>query len=325
MNAAGGHEAARAAARLLRVFVLLRQSKSATLRLNKIRAILTGSLGLIAILAPAGAVGAAGAISTAGKSSRPVRLDKADLIPGPNGGLQLAQPRLTVTGTMRIKGTVGASLYRSARAAGGSPAAVQHFLQALDPRVDFGEIAPDDRFEFVVAYSLPAGGAAVIGRIIHLDLTSSCGRSRLVARQDAAGLATLPAPFPDRTPLVGRLTSGFGMRFHPILGRARMHAGIDLAAAYGAPVRAVSDGTVAFAGWHGGHGNFVRLDAGGGDGSGYAHMSRIAVAPGMRVLAGQVIGYVGSTGLSTGPHLHYELYRGGRTVNPLSGASARAD
>ena len=71
-----------------------------------------------------------------------------------------------------------------------------------------------------------------------------------------------------------------------------------------------------FAGYHGGHGNYVRLANGGGLGSGYAHMSRIAVYPGMHVHQGQVIGYVGSTGLSPGPHLHYEVYRNGMTVNP---------
>ncbi|HTO28531.1 MAG TPA: M23 family metallopeptidase, partial [Devosia sp.] len=89
-------------------------------------------------------------------------------------------------------------------------------------------------------------------------------------------------------------------------------------AGYGTPIYAVSDGTVAFAGRHGGHGNFVKLNHGGGLGTGYAHMSRIAVSNGQRVRRGQVIGYVGSTGLSTGPHLHYEMYRGGKTVNPAS-------
>ena len=97
-----------------------------------------------------------------------------------------------------------------------------------------------------------------------------------------------------------------------------MHGGVDFGAPHGAPIYAVGDATVAYAGWHGGHGNYVKLDHGSGYGTGYAHMSRIAVSPGTRVRAGQVIGYVGSTGLSTGPHLHYELYRGGQKVNPLS-------
>jgi murein DD-endopeptidase MepM/ murein hydrolase activator NlpD len=119
-------------------------------------------------------------------------------------------------------------------------------------------------------------------------------------------------------PVAGRITSGYGLRRHPILGFTRMHAGIDFGAAWGSPVYAVTDGTVSYAGWHGGHGNYVRLEHGGGIGTGYGHMSRIAVSPGMQVRRGQVIGYVGSSGLSTGPHLHYELYRNGQTVDPMS-------
>ena len=80
----------------------------------------------------------------------------------------------------------------------------------------------------------------------------------------------------------------------------------------------MTDGVVSYSGWHGGHGNYVRLAHGGGIDTGYGHMSRIAVGVGMHVTRGQVIGYVGSTGLSTGPHLHYELYRGGQPVDPLS-------
>jgi murein DD-endopeptidase MepM/ murein hydrolase activator NlpD len=97
-----------------------------------------------------------------------------------------------------------------------------------------------------------------------------------------------------------------------------MHSGIDYGAAWGSPIYAVTDGRVAHAGWQGGHGNYVRLEHGGSIATGYGHMSRIAVTPGMMVRRGQVIGYVGSTGLSTGAHLHYEVYRGGQTVNPMS-------
>ena len=118
-------------------------------------------------------------------------------------------------------------------------------------------------------------------------------------------------------PVNGHVTSGYGQRFHPILGYARMHAGVDFGAAWGSPIIATAAGVVSFAGYHGGHGNYVRLEHGGGLGTGYGHMSRIAVTPGERVRAGEIIGYVGSTGLSTGPHLHYEMYRNGQTVNPL--------
>ena len=97
-----------------------------------------------------------------------------------------------------------------------------------------------------------------------------------------------------------------------------MHSGQDYRAGYGTPIRAVTDGRVVYAGRNGGYGNYVRLAHAGGLGTGYAHMSRIAVGSGSAVRAGQVIGYVGSTGLSTGPHLHYEMYRGNRKVDPSS-------
>jgi murein DD-endopeptidase MepM/ murein hydrolase activator NlpD len=113
-----------------------------------------------------------------------------------------------------------------------------------------------------------------------------------------------------------RVSSGFGMRMHPILGYSRFHKGMDFAAVHGTPVRAVTDGMVAIAGRHGGNGNFVRLSHSAALGTSYSHLSRIAVSPGSYVRQGQVIGYVGSTGLSTGPHLHFEVYRNGAPVNP---------
>ena len=119
-------------------------------------------------------------------------------------------------------------------------------------------------------------------------------------------------------PTGGRKTSGYGMRRHPILRYKRMHSGLDFGGGYGAPIYAVTDGEVTFAGRKGGYGKFVKIKHSGGLASGYAHMSRIAVSNGRKVRKGQIIGYIGSTGLSTGPHLHYELYRNGRTINPNS-------
>jgi murein DD-endopeptidase MepM/ murein hydrolase activator NlpD len=119
-------------------------------------------------------------------------------------------------------------------------------------------------------------------------------------------------------PVPGRVTSPFGKRFHPILGYERMHKGVDLAAAYGSPIVAAADGRVVSAGWHGGYGNQVAIAHGGGMQTTYGHMSRIAAFAGEAVRRGQVIGYVGSTGLSTGPHVHFEVTKDGRPVNPLS-------
>ena len=97
-----------------------------------------------------------------------------------------------------------------------------------------------------------------------------------------------------------------------------MHQGIDYGAPMGSPIDAATDGVVSFAGWHGGHGNYVQIRHAGGLGTGYAHMSRIIAHAGEHVRAGQLIGYVGSTGLSTGPHLHFEVFRNNVAVNPSS-------
>ena len=115
------------------------------------------------------------------------------------------------------------------------------------------------------------------------------------------------------------MTSGFGLRVHPILGGWRQHSGIDLAAPFGSPIVAPSEGVVSAAGWSGGYGLMVALEHGGGLETRYGHMSRLGVVPGQHVHRGEVIGFVGSTGLSTGPHLHYEMRINGRAVNPLDG------
>ena len=116
----------------------------------------------------------------------------------------------------------------------------------------------------------------------------------------------------------GSIGSRYGMRRHPILRYKRMHAGVDYRARHGTPIVAVTDGRVTGAGRMGGCGNAVRLAHEGNLSTRYCHMSRMAVSRGQYVKRGQIIGYVGSTGLSTGPHLHYEMYRGGRHVDPLS-------
>ena len=123
---------------------------------------------------------------------------------------------------------------------------------------------------------------------------------------------------PSGLPISGlRLTSGFGMRRHPILGGFRAHSGVDLAAPMGTPVRATSSGVISRASWNGGYGLFVSLENGKGVQTRYGHMSRLAVYAGQRVKKGDILGYVGSTGRSTGPHLHYEMRVNGRAVNPL--------
>ena len=123
---------------------------------------------------------------------------------------------------------------------------------------------------------------------------------------------------PSRMPLNGsRLTSDYGMRDHPILRQRRRHTGVDLAAPVGTPVYATADGIVGRADWFSSYGLYVSIDHGADLETRYAHMSRLAVAAGDRVRKGDVIGYVGSTGRSTGPHLHYEVRVDGVAVNPI--------
>ncbi|MEP6869999.1 MAG: M23 family metallopeptidase [Novosphingobium sp.] len=128
-----------------------------------------------------------------------------------------------------------------------------------------------------------------------------------------------PMGFPSQMPIASRfMTSGFGMRAHPLLGEYRMHSGVDLAAPIGTAIRAPSDGVVSSAQWRGGYGLFVALEHGGGVETRYGHMSHLNVAAGQQVRKGETIGFVGSTGLSTGPHLHYEMRINGQAVNPVT-------
>lgn len=123
---------------------------------------------------------------------------------------------------------------------------------------------------------------------------------------------------PSRMPLEGAaLTSGFGMRNHPVLGGRRQHQGIDLAASTGTPVFATGDGVVGRADLYSTYGLFISIEHGASMETRYAHLSRLAVAAGDTVKKGDLIGYVGSTGRSTGPHLHYEVRVEGLAVNPI--------
>ncbi|MCL2225706.1 MAG: M23 family metallopeptidase [Defluviitaleaceae bacterium] len=125
--------------------------------------------------------------------------------------------------------------------------------------------------------------------------------------------------FPTIWPVRGQISSGFGWRRNPFGGRgSEFHAGVDIPARTGTPIRAAGGGTVTFEGWQNGYGNTVVIDHGSGITTKYAHNTRNAVTVGQRVERGQIIAYVGSTGRSTGPHVHYEVRRNGTAVNPVS-------
>ncbi len=146
------------------------------------------------------------------------------------------------------------------------------------------------------------------------------GRPIDYSRVRSAISVSLPRmAFPGQLPLsVSAMTSGFGVRVHPLLGGYRMHSGVDLAAPIGTPIHAPSDGVVGSAQWRGGYGLSGSLEHGGGIETRYGHMSNVNVFAGQRVRKGDTIGFVGSTGLSTGPHLHYEMRVNGQAVNPVS-------
>ena len=240
-----------------------------------------------------------------------------------------AAPPLTLAATSdstpkRIMGIAGDDLNASLLAAGVPQSAVDDYLRALASRIDVARgISVVDRFDLVIA-PRPSASASEQPRLLYAGL-DRVGASDLqllrwtIERKpdwvDASGSGTQVAGL--SWPVPARVSSGFGMRLHPLLGFMRMHRGIDLRAGWGAPIIAAADGRVAQAGWSGGYGKQVQLTHAGGIATSYSHMSRIAAAPGQMVRQGQVIGYVGSTGLSSGPHLHYEVSRNGRPVNPV--------
>jgi murein DD-endopeptidase MepM/ murein hydrolase activator NlpD len=129
---------------------------------------------------------------------------------------------------------------------------------------------------------------------------------------------------PKGLPVEGEISSHFGNRENPRNGANQFHTGIDISAASGSSVKATADGIVSFAGWNGGSGNLVVLEHGHGYSTFYAHNKMIIIKVGQKVKRGEVISYVGSTGYSTGPHVHYEIWREGRPVDPGNFKNGRA-
>lgn len=232
----------------------------------------------------------------------------------------------------RASGTVDGSVIVSAAAAGVPQAALAEMLRAFSWDVNFQhDIKVGDRFDVLVEQSWTSDGRPVdSGRVLWAELTTGGGeQSYSIYRfkpsngveffYNGEGESVVKALL--RTPLnLSRISSRFGMRRHPVLKFTRLHAGIDFAAPPGTPILAAGAGRVLEAGRKGGYGRWVKIRHEGGLATGYAHMSRIAsgVRRSARVRQGQVIGFVGSSGLSTGPHLHFELHRHGRPINPLS-------
>lgn len=225
---------------------------------------------------------------------------------------------------------VETSLYGSAAKAGIPKNIVANAILIYSWSVDFQrDIRPSDKLEVMYeSYETEDGHVAKLGEILYAKLTlgdrdiplyrfkMKDGRVDYFQPDGVSIKRTLM-----KTPIDGaRMSSGFGMRRHPVLGYNKMHKGVDFAAPTGTPIYAAGDGVVEFSGRNSGYGNYIRIRHNSKLKTAYAHMSRIrsSVKSGTRVKQGQVIGYVGSTGRSTGPHLHYEVLLNGAQVNPRS-------
>jgi murein DD-endopeptidase MepM/ murein hydrolase activator NlpD len=227
-------------------------------------------------------------------------------------------------------GTIDDSLYMSAERAALPHDVIIGLIKLFSWDVDFQrDVRRGDQFETLFeVVSLEDGSAAMRGGDLVYAALSIDGRllegyrfelpDGRVAYFDRSGKSL--RKFLLRTPIDGaRLSSGFGMRRHPILGYTLMHKGVDFAAPTGTPIYAAGEGRVEVAKRNGGYGKYVRIRHTGDYSTAYAHLSGFAkgIAPGRRVRQGQVIGYVGTTGRSTGPHLHYEVLRNNAQINPL--------
>lgn len=255
-------------------------------------------------------------------------LDMRLMVERTERGLALTRLPIAVDKTpVRIRGRAGDGLYWALRAAGASAPSAAAYLKALATQIDVGEVGSDDRFDLILDHRRSGDGESRTGALLYAGLERIGERSlQLVAWNvggkmawiDAASTGQPQAASTMIWPVNARITSPFGMRVHPILRFARMHRGVDFGASRGSPILATADGEVSAAGWAGGYGRQVRIAHGGGITTSYSHMSRMIVEPGAFVRQGQLIGYVGSSGLSTGPHLHYEVLRNGQAVNPMS-------
>ncbi len=229
-----------------------------------------------------------------------------------------------------VKGSIETSLYQDAQELGAEDQQVVDFAQVFAYDLDFQrEVHPGDEFEMVFDVLMDERGNVIRrGDVLYASLngkavTKSFYRfttpdEKVTDYFQANGESS--TKFLMKTPINGaRLSSRFGKRRHPISGYTRLHKGTDFAAPTGTPIYAAGNGVVERASRYGGYGHYVRIRHSKGYKTAYAHMSRYGrgVRSGRSVRQGQIIGYVGSTGASTGPHLHYEVYKNGKPVDAM--------
>ena len=223
-----------------------------------------------------------------------------------------------------VEGRISNNLYSSATSSGMEPSIIIEFARIFGFEVDFQrDIRKGDRFQVMYERYLDDRNKQIkTGKILYAYLDVNNQKIKLYRFEtkndfdfyDEKGKSIRKALM--KTPINGaRLSSPFGNRKHPILGFTKHHNGTDFAAPTGTPIMASGNGTVIKAGWCGNGGNCVRIRHNSSYTTGYGHMSKIATRTGRRVRQGQIIGYVGNTGMSTGPHLHYTVSYNGKFVN----------
>lgn len=233
------------------------------------------------------------------------------------------------THVVTYMGTVKSNLWDSAAEAQMSPALISEMAEIFAWQVDFSrEVQLGDKWRISIEEEMIYGERVGLGTILSAEYINM-GRthSAVLYRKDGEKLgyyapdgSSLRKMFLKSPIQFGRISSKFNRnRFHPVLKTSRPHLGVDYAAPIGTPIRAVGDGVISFAGWSGGGGNVLKLRHNSIYDTAYKHLKGFApgIKKGTRVRQGQVIGYVGNTGLSTGPHLHFEFYVSGRYVDPL--------
>ncbi|MSO99130.1 MAG: M23 family peptidase [Rhodospirillaceae bacterium] len=230
----------------------------------------------------------------------------------------------------RFDGVISSSLFAAADKAGVPDAVLTEMVKIFSYDVDFQrDIQEGDTFSVMFERTVTKDGRVVRTNGIRVAaMTLSGTTTKLYAFRQSDGYIEFYNEKGEgvrkalsKTPINGaKLTSGFGLRRHPILGYSKMHQGIDFGAPTGTRVLAAGDGVIEKRESNGGYGNYVRIRHGSGYATAYAHLNRFGLGTqvGTRVKQNQVIGYVGSTGRSTGPHLHYEILRDNRQVNPMT-------
>jgi murein DD-endopeptidase MepM/ murein hydrolase activator NlpD len=252
----------------------------------------------------------------------------------PDGTLRAARRPVTLTTEVaRVAVTLGSSLYESLQRDGEDPNLAVLAADVLAWDVDFyQDVRGGDRMAMVVEKVFADGRLLRYGEVLAAEYDGAAtGRKRLFRYTDPAGETSYFGEDGQsarrgflKSPLkYASVTSRFGNRRHPVLGYTRAHEGVDYGAPTGTPVWAVGDGQVRSAGWNGGCGKAVVVRHRNGLETVYCHLSGIAVSAGKPVSQKQVIGWVGDTGLATGPHLHYAVKRGGAYVNPMNLAVPR--